>query len=83
MSKITNIERVDSILEDVDGLSSHNVQSMRELLTNDITWLCNYVMKVEKFLQLIDLDYNKTETTTYMGGYFSALKDLKNEVDDV
>lgn len=38
---------------------------------------------VENFIALADKDYNKTkESTSFMGGYFSAIKDLKESLKD-
>ena len=80
---MTNRERIESIWEDLDGLNSTNVNELRQLFENDLRWLCEYVDKVENFINIMDNPSNQFEGTTYMGGYFSAIKDLKDELKDI
>lgn len=82
---ITNEERIDSILEDIDAVDSLDPVYLKLLVNDDMRWLCSYVMKVEKFLELtqVETDSDSLEKPSFMTGYFSALKDLRRDLENI
>lgn len=82
---ITNEERIEAILEDIDAVDSLDPVYMKLLINDDMRWLCDYVLKVEKFLELThtEISSDSLEKPTYMTGYFSALKDLRRDLENL
>lgn len=81
-----NSERIQSLIEDLDHISINHPDIpfyVECVLQDDIPWMINYINKVENFLKLIDNSSNQAETVTFMGGYMSALKDLKASLNEV
>jgi hypothetical protein len=78
---ITNKERIESILEDVD-VNFKDFNQIADLETQ-LKWLCDYALKVESYLDLIDTSYNQTTKISYITGYMQALRDIKTDLGDI